>query len=311
MTNDSTAGVPVCYRHTDRESHIRCQRCERPICPDCMRDAAVGFQCPSCIEEGKRSTRQAQAAYGGARSANPLLTSYAIIAVNAAVWLAILATGWQSSRLVTRLALAPVGTCESIEQADRYYPGVRSAARCLAGPDGRWVPGVADGAVWQLVTNVFTHVEIWHILANMVSLYLLGPQIEAVLGRARFLAVYLVSGLTGSAVVYWLSDPGGYTLGASGAIYGIFGALAVIVHKIGGDLRQVGMLLAVNLVITFAVPNISWQGHLGGLLGGAAVTAALVYAPRGPRRSLVQWSAVGGLLLLVAVAVVVRTAVLV
>lgn len=304
------AGVPVCYRHTDRESHIRCQRCERPICPDCMRDAAVGFQCPSCIDEGRRSTRQAQAPYGGTRSANPALTTYVIIALNAAVWIAVLTTGWQSSRLVSRLALAPVGICESRADAGSYFPGYRTASLCGFEPDGRWVPGVSDGALWQLLTNAFTHVQIWHIAANMLSLYLLGPQIEAVLGRARFLALYLISALTGSAVVYWLSDPSSYTLGASGAIYGLFGALAVIVHKIGGDLRQVGVLLAINVFITVAVPNISWQGHLGGLVGGALVTAALVYAPRGPRRPVVQWGALGTVLVLVVVAVVVRSVVL-
>ena len=172
------------------------------------------------------------------------------------------------------------------------------------------MPGVADGAYWQLVTSMFSHVEIWHIAANMFSLFILGPQVESALGRTRFLALYLVSGLTGSAVVYWLSSETGYTLGASGAIFGLFGALAVIIHKIGGDLRSIAGLLLVNIVITFAVPNISWQGHLGGLVGGAAVTALIVYAPRGPRRATVQWSALFGIVALLALAVILRSAVL-
>ena len=97
-------GVPVCYRHAGRESHIRCQRCDRPICPECMRDAAVGFQCPSCIKEGARSTRQAVGAYGGRRSDDPAATSYALMVVNIAVWVGVVVTGWGSSRLLDLLS---------------------------------------------------------------------------------------------------------------------------------------------------------------------------------------------------------------
>jgi membrane associated rhomboid family serine protease len=301
-------GVTVCYRHPGREANIRCQRCSRPICPDCMRDAAVGFQCPDCVKEGAKATRSGRTAYGGTRSANPALTSQVLVGLNLVVWLGVLVTGWTDSRLVARLALVPTGVCESIGRPGAYYRGV-GEAMCQGG-DGRWVPGVADGAVWQLLTSTFLHVQVWHVAANMLALYLLGPQIEAALGRARFLALYLVSGLAGSATVYWLSAETGITLGASGAIYGLFAALAVIVHKVGGDLRSLGVLLLVNLVITFAVPNISWQGHLGGFVGGALITALLVYAPKGPQRARVQWAGVGLLVVLLLAAVAVRTAVL-
>ena len=307
--SEPAPGVTVCYRHAGREANIRCQRCERPICTECMNDAAVGFQCPSCLKEGAKSTRQAVAPYGGARSADPALTSYVLIGINVALWVAVLATGWQASRIVTRLALLPVGICESVSDPNAYFPGA-SEAQCVGG-DTRWVSGVADGAVWQLLTSAFLHVEIWHIAGNMLALYFLGPRIESVLGRTRFLAVYLLSGLAGSAAAYWLSSTDSYSLGASGAIYGLFGALGVLIHKVRGDLRSIGGLLAVNLVITFAVPNISWQAHLGGLLGGALVTAALVHAPRGPRRATIQWSALAGVGVLIALAVVLRTLVLV
>ena len=100
-------GVPVCYRHRDRESHIRCQRCERPICPDCMNPAAVGFQCPECVNEGTRSTRAGRTAYGGARSADPTLTSKVLIGLNAAVFLLVQVSGGQNSELFYRLALLP------------------------------------------------------------------------------------------------------------------------------------------------------------------------------------------------------------
>ncbi|MDO9458234.1 rhomboid family intramembrane serine protease [Nocardioides sp.] len=309
--SDPAPGVTVCYRHAGREANIRCQRCERPICTECMRDAAVGFQCPSCIKEGARTTRQAVAPYGGARSTNPALTSYVLIGINVALWIAVVATGWQSSRLIYRLSLLPVGLCESVGDPDSYYRADSAAQCALVGADGRWVAGVADGAYWQLVTSAFMHVELWHIAGNMLALFFLGPQVESVLGRARFLAVYLVAGLAGSAAAYWLSSSDSYSLGASGAIYGLFGALGVLIQKVGGDLRQIGGLLVVNVVITFAVPNISWQAHLGGLVGGALVTAIIVYAPRGVRRATVQWSALFGVVALLPLADVLRSAVLV
>ncbi len=273
-----------------------------------MRDASVGFQCPDCVKEGAKATRSGRTAYGGTRSDNPALTSQVLIALNVAVWVGVLVTGWNESRLIPRLALLPRGLCESIAEPGAFY-GAAVEAACRGG-DARWVSGVSDGAYWQLVTSMFLHVEIWHLAANMLALFLLGPQIEAVLGRARFLALYLVSGLAGSATVYWLASEFGITLGASGAIYGLFAALAVIVHKIGGDLRSLGGLLLINLVITFAVPNISWQGHLGGFVGGALITGLLVYAPKGPRRPRVQWLGIAGLGVLVLAAVVARSAVL-
>jgi membrane associated rhomboid family serine protease len=284
---------PVCYRHTDRETWIRCQRCSRPICPDCMRSAAVGFQCPNCVKEGSRSTRQARTPYGGQRVADPRLTTFVLIGLNAAVWLAITALGNSaSSRLVDKLALLPASSL-------RTYP------------DGQVevVKGVADGAYWQLVTSMFTHVEVIHIGFNMLALYFLGPTLEAVLGRARFLALYLVSGLAGSAAVMLFSNPHGQTLGASGAIFGLMGALAVLALKVHGQAQSVLMWIALNLVLTFTVSNISWQGHIGGLLGGALIGVAMVYAPRN-NRALVQWSVTGLVLVISLVLVAARVAAL-
>ncbi|MGA8846358.1 MAG: rhomboid family intramembrane serine protease [Nocardioides sp.] len=266
-----------------------------------MHDASVGFQCPECVKEGAKSTRSGRTAYGGTRSGNPALTSQVLIAINAAVWIAVLVTGWTSSTLIDLLGLTPNGGCV---QGNFIYDVSRSA--CETG-SGTWVPGVAEGSYWQLITSMFLHVQIWHIAANMLALYVLGPQIEAALGRARFLALYLVSGLVGSATVYWLANQYGTTLGASGAIYGLFAALAVIVYKVGGDLRSIGGLLLINLVITFAVPNISWQGHLGGFVGGALITALLVYSPRGPRRSTLQWVGIAAIAALSLVAIVIRS----
>jgi len=248
-----------------------------------MNQAAVGFQCPSCVREGHRSTRAGRLPYGGTPSADPRLTSIGLIAANALVWLAIMASGAGASRLVDRLALLPVGRCVTPDGSG-YFPRVGEAA--CSGGGVSWVPGVADGAVWQLLTSAFTHVEVMHIGFNMLALWFLGPQLEIVLGRARFLAVYLVSGLAGSAAVMLFAQPASQTLGASGAVFGLMGALLVVGLKIHAPMQQVWLWLGLNLLFTFTVSGISWQGHLGGLAGGAAAAAVLVYAPRSRRTPL-------------------------
>ncbi len=297
-------GVPVCYRHPSVETYIRCQRCERPICPDCMRDAAVGFHCPQCVAEGQKATRQNRTAYGGVRPRDPRLTSMVLIGLNAAVWVAVLATGGSGSRLLDYLLLRAKGLCVTAEAGFAV-----DEAQCSTVPGAQWVPGVSDGAVWELLTSMFAHVEVWHIGFNMLALWILGPQLELVLGRARFLALYLLSGLAGSTLVYWAAPEYQGTLGASGAIFGLLGALLVVVFKMGGQYQQILMLLAINAFITFTVPNISWQGHLGGFLGGAAIALVLVYAPR-RHRARWQWLGLGLFALLLVVALAARTLVL-
>jgi membrane associated rhomboid family serine protease len=289
----STETAPHCYRHPDRETHIRCQRCERPICPDCMNQAAVGFQCPACVQEGARSTRQGRTAYGGKPSDDPTLTSKVLIGINAAVWVLIMATGGSLSAWVDRLALLSVGR-------DVIYP------------DGslRELVGVSDGAWWQLVTSMFTHVSFLHIAFNMLALWFLGPQLEAAVGRARFLALYFLSGLMGSAFVYWLSPEFTPTVGASGAIFGLIGGLLVIAVKVGADYSPLLLWLGLNVMITiFGRGFISWQGHLGGLVGGVLIALIIAYSPRA-RRPLWQGIGLALVALTVLVAVVSRTVVL-
>lgn len=276
-----------------------------------MRDAAVGFQCPSCVAEGAKTTRSGRTAYGGIRSGNPALTSMVLIGMNLAVWFSILATGWQNSSLTYRLALLPTGRCGSIDDPGSYYTGVTSERVCKAAThgDGRWFDGVSEGAYWQLLTNAFTHVEIWHIGFNMLALWFLGPQLEMVLGRARFLALYVLSALSGSALVYVLASERSATLGASGAIFGLLGALLVVAQKVGGDVRSILIWLALNAFITFAVPNVSWQGHLGGFVGGFLIAVAFVHAPR-RRRTTIQVAGVVLIGVLVVASVVARSVVL-
>jgi len=303
--DQAAAGVPTCYRHPDRETWIRCQRCDKPICPDCMRDAAVGFQCPDCVKQANKGSRQNRALYGGERSGDPRLTSFVIIGINALVWLAIAATGGASSRLANLLSLTPTGRCELTDGSGRFYPGIPDSATCATLPFTEWHAGVADGAWWQLMTSVFTHIEIWHLGLNMLAVFILGPLLEGIVGRTRFLAVYLVSGLASSALVMWLSSEFSSTVGASGAIFGLLGALLVVARKARLNSQWLVQNLVLGVVITVVGWRfISWQGHLGGFLGGVAAAALVAYAPQA-RRSLVQWAGLGALaVLLVALSLV-------
>ncbi len=289
MTNPPV-GVPTCYRHPDRETWIRCQRCDRPICPDCMRDAAVGFQCPSCVAEGKKSVREARTAYGGVISANPGATSLTLIGINVLVWIAITASGAKDSPVLAWLSLHAKGFCQDGDTL-LYTP----KTFCDAGMNTTWIPGLDDGAWWQVVTASFTHVQPWHILMNMFALWALGPQVERLLGRTRFLALYLIAGLGSALAVYALAGAYTWTVGASGALFGLLAASLVAGWKVGADLSVFRTTIILAVVIS-VLPGVSWQGHLGGFVAGGLAAAVLVFAPR-EQRTLVQAS---GLLLLTA-----------
>jgi len=265
----------------------------------------VGFQCPDCVAEGSRSVRSARTTFGGLRPTNAAVTSMALIAVNVAVWAAIVLTGAGSSRLVDLLALRANGFCDL---GGGFANFVVDRTTCTDG-GGTWLPGVSDGAYWQLVTSAFTHVQVLHIAFNMFALYLFGPQLEVFFGRARFLALYLISALTGSAFVYWLGPEYTPTLGASGAIYGLMGALLVVSLKARVNVQGVLTLIGINVLLTFSLNSISWQGHLGGLVGGLLVTGVLVYAPRTHRTQL-QVAGLSAITALTVVAIVARTAAL-
>nr|NLI50207.1 rhomboid family intramembrane serine protease [Propionibacterium sp.] len=271
-----------CYRHPDRPTGLGCQRCGRPICPECVRPAAVGFQCPECAAEQVPVTYPARTPQR--RSAAAPVTT-ALIGLNVAVWAAILLTGQYQSWLVNLLALQPEGVC-TVRGLD--YVRV-SPQECLQA-GGTYFAGVSEGSVWQLLTSAFTHVSLVHIAFNMVALWFLGPQLERFLGWRRYLALYLLSALAGSVAVFWLADPTSSTLGASGAVFGLMGALLIVAWRLGNDVTQLLVWLGANVAITFAAgEGISWQGHLGGLAGGLVVAALLLRRtpddrsrPRGP-----------------------------
>ncbi|WP_345619296.1 rhomboid family intramembrane serine protease [Streptomyces ziwulingensis] len=261
--------LPVCYRHPDRETGIRCTRCERPICPECMVDASVGFQCPACVRGGSGTGHAPDAARprtlaGGGVTADPRLVTKILVGLNLAVFLVQLSVG---DSFTNRFEL--IGRA--------YVP-------LLGG-----VEGIAEGQYHRLLTAMFLHGSYLHILFNMFSLWWIGGPLEAALGRARYLALYVLSGLAGSALTYLIAAPNQPSLGASGAIFGLFGATAVLLRRLNQDMRPVIALLVINLIFTFSPGfNIAWQAHIGGLVAGVVIGYGMVHAPR-ERRALVQY----------------------
>ncbi|WP_370419999.1 rhomboid family intramembrane serine protease [Streptomyces sp. QH1-20] len=281
--NDQVVG---CYRHPDRETGIRCTRCERPICPECMVSASVGFQCPECVASGSGTGHHPRATAprtiaGGTHVADPRLVTKILLGMNVALWIVVLAVGDRvvdDLELFGRAALTPFTPLE----------------------------GVAEGQWYRLLTATFLHQEPMHLAFNMLSLWFLGPPLEAALGRIRYLALYVLSGLGGSALAYFVAAPNQPSLGASGAIFGLLGATAVLLRRLNYDMRPVVALLVLNLIFTFTWSNISWEAHVGGLVVGTAVAFGLVHAPR-HKRALVQYVTCGAALLVIVAAVAVRT----
>ncbi|MFE8009994.1 rhomboid family intramembrane serine protease [Streptomyces sp. NPDC057418] len=284
-------GPATCYRHLGRETGIRCVRCERPICTDCMIDASVGFQCPDCVREGSGTGHHPAASRprtlaGGAVAGDPRLVTKILLGLNLAVFVAVSVAG---RPLIDDLLLF-----------GRAYPGNQ--------PSG--LEGVAEGQWYRLLTSVFLHQEVWHIAFNMLGLWWLGGPLEAALGRVRYLLLYVLSGLAGSALTYWISDPAQGSLGASGAVFGLLGATAVLMRRMNYDMRPLIALLVVNLIFTFNPwGSIAWQAHIGGLVAGTLIAIAMVHAPR-ERRNLVQYGTCALVLLVVVVVVLARTAAL-
>ncbi|MFF1302734.1 rhomboid family intramembrane serine protease [Streptomyces sp. NPDC058307] len=288
------SAVTTCYRHPRVESHVRCTRCERHICPDCMREAAVGHQCPECVREGARSVRRARTAFGGRITTVPLVT-YVLIGLNVLAYVGELVR----PAIVDRFEMLGIGL---LGPDGGHY--VWQAPH----PAGFQVEGVADGEWYRLLTGAFLHLPptggtfgILHIVMNMVSLWNIGRVVEVQLGRLRYVVLYLLSALGGSVLVL-LVAPTQPTLGASGAIFGLGAAYYVMARRLGADMAQVNRFMAGLLLwLLISAGLTSWQGHLGGLLAGAFVTLAYAYAPRDGRRALVQ---AGACAVLVAVLVV-------
>ena len=281
---DAVAPVPVCPRHPDRESYVRCQRCMRPTCPECQRPAAVGIQCVDCVAEGAKTVRQGRTVFGGAPTdGRPLAT------------------------------MTLIGICLVVFVAQYAVPGFQDRIA--------FVPALAQSEPWRFLTSAFAHGGITHIAFNMYALWVMGSYLEPMLGRARFVAIYLLSALGGSVMYLLLSTPptaaqiatGDYgmwwtgAVGASGAVFGLFGAFLVLQRRLGRSSAGMYVIIGINAVIGFVIPGIAWQAHLGGLLTGAAVAAAIAYTGRNrgplapPSNRQVHWVSMGGILIVLVV----------
>lgn len=247
-----------CYRHPDRVSFVLCQRCLRTICPECQTQAAVGVVCPECMkqQQSDRSPAQKKAERRWGRGSGSVITAsgtrtlavtYILIAVTAAVSLVQMLPG-----------IGPV------VQDHLLFAGVYID------------PEVGlQMQPWRALTVSLVHSGIMHLALNMLSLWMMGRILEPLLGHGRFLTLYLFSAVAGS-IFMALWDPWQPVVGASGAIFGLFGALLVITRRLGGDITGIAVILGINLLIGFMPGvNIAWQAHVGGLIGGAVV--GLVY----------------------------------
>ncbi|WP_088287868.1 rhomboid family intramembrane serine protease [Kineosporia sp. A_224] len=277
--------VPVCPRHPRREAYVRCQRCERPVCPECQRPAAVGIQCVDCVKEGAKSIRGARTVLGGRAGQERPIVTQSIIGICAGLFV----LQWVTGGLVT--------------------------------DNLSFWPPVALSEPWRFVTAGFLHSTsfLLHIAFNMYILWMIGPYLENILGRLRFTALYLLSAIGGNVGYFLMVRPGGFdsswntsTLGASGAVFGLFAALFVVNRRLGRDSSGVVAIVVLNLVLGF-LPllginifgvGIAWQAHLGGLATGALVAFALVSTPRERQKVLHPVAFAAVLLLLVALVLV-------
>jgi len=270
-----TQQVPVCPRHPDRVSYVRCQRCERPVCPECQRPAPVGVQCVDCVREQGRGSRAARTVFGGLASQGRPVVTLTIVG------------------LCVGLFLLQYGTQDEVTARLAFYPPL-----AVAEP-------------YRFLTAAFLHSTgfVLHIAFNLYALWMVGPYLEGLLGRAQFAALYLLSAVGGSVGYYLLVSPYGEnwgtpTVGASGAVFGLFGALFVVNRRLGRDVGGIIAVVAINAVLGFVASGIAWQAHLGGLVTGAVVAALIAYLPGGSR---VRWAALAGVAVVLVALVVVRT----
>ena len=249
---------PVCPRHPDTVAYVRCQRCDRPTCPACQVPSSVGVHCVDCARRSQAGRRQPRTLLGG---------------------------NMASDALVTKIL---IGLCVIVYALQILVPGL--AAQSLELRLG-FMPVVAAQEPWRFLTTAFLHADYMHIGFNMLTLWVLGRTLEPLLGRWRFTSIYLLSALGGSTMIYWLSWPGTeswltLTVGASGAVFGLFSAMFIVQRRFGRDTSGIVALVGINAVVSILGANISWQGHLGGLLVGGIVSAIYAWAPRGKRKAV-------------------------
>jgi membrane associated rhomboid family serine protease len=227
-----------------------------------MTPASVGFQCPECVAEGNKSIRPVKTVYGGTVRRGGVDVTRVLIGINVVVFILTAASGAGvlsgrgTSSVYDRFALVPTD--------------------------------VASGEWYRLFSSMFLHYGIFHIAFNMWALYVIGSPLEAWLGRVRFVALYVLSGFGGGVLSFATGPLITQAAGASGAIYGLFGAFFVIQRRRGVETGGIVGLIAINLVISFSFSNIDWRGHVGGLIVGSVVALVLASVPSGPNRDRIQ-----------------------
>ncbi len=269
-----------CASHPDRPTGLACSRCGRPACPECLRPAAVGQHCTECVKAGNASVRRARTVAGAPTGGTYGLVTYVLMGLNV---LAFVVTAAQSRSILDNAADSP------LFRAWALFP-----------------PAVAGGEYERLIGSGFLHIGLFHLLVNMFALYIIGRDVEAILGRARYVAVYLVSLLGGAASVMLLESPISVTAGASGAIFGLLGAQAVILLKLKRSATPVLVVIGLNIFISISIPGISLWGHTGGLVAGVLATAGILFLPGSTRSSRTGWFALGAVALLALALIGVR-----
>lgn len=267
--------TPRCKNHPDRVTYVGCQRCGQPICPECSVSAAVGMQCTDCVKQGAKETRTVRTITGAKVVRGRPVVTITLIAICVVAFVLQLSLGWNA--FTYKLAFGP---------------------------------GAAESEPWRFITGAILHSpsRIFHIAFNMYALWIVGSQLEVILGRWHFLTLYILSAIGGNVMVLLLASPTDVswitpTIGASGAVFGLFGALLPVVKRLGGQTRSILVLIGINAVLGFIIPNVSWQGHLGGLIVGALLGWAYVKAPREKAGVIANGASVAMLLLLILVAV--------
>jgi membrane associated rhomboid family serine protease len=230
----------------------------------------VGHQCVDCVGEVRRTGRRATTVAGAEPGARPVVVPI-LIAVNVVVFALTAVQAGSGQR----------NDVSALFEAWELVPGLVTA--------GEW---------WRILTSGFLHFGLIHLAFNMLALWILGRDVETVLGRGRFLAVYLISMLGGSAAIMLIYGAGATVAGASGAVFGVMGALVVVLRRLRMPPGPALGIIAINVAIGFLIPAISLTAHVGGLLAGAAATVALVYAPA-RNRTTAQAAALGALTLVV------------
>ena len=284
----ATEGPVACKRHPDVQTGLRCVRCGDPICPDCMLPAAVGYQCPDCARGSRQEVHQPGRRIGS-MAAGATVTK-ALLLIMVAFYALEVAVDASSAALISGPTTATTIKLGAI------MPAL-----------------VGDGEYWRLLTGMFLHASLIHIALNGYALWIIGSVVESELGSLKYLVIFLVTGLFASACVFMFSGIFEPTVGASGAIFGLFGVFAAYNYRrrripfYAARLRTMAYLIVLNLVFTFTIPGISRAGHIGGLVGGLIVGLAMEGIGNKTSRTVAFWGVIAAMVAATFVIVVIRT----